>query len=72
MNLLSIVGLVIFIYLVVTFTLYFFQRNLLYYPATNSYSGEKITVPVDKVKILTDDNIELRAWYHEKNINNYN
>ena len=71
MNLLSIAGSIIFIYLFVTFTLYFFQRNLLYHPVVNSYSGEKLAVPVNKVKILTDDNIELQAWYHKKNIDSY-
>ena len=70
-SLLSIIGLVIFIYLVATFTLYFFQRNLLYHPVVNNYSGEKLTAQVDKVKILTNDNIELQGWYHKKNIDNY-
>ena len=71
MPIFSIVGFVIIVYLIITFTLYIFQRNLLYHPAVNNYSGEKLIVPVEKIKILTDDNIELRAWYYEKNINNY-
>ena len=71
MPIFSIVGFVIIVYLIITFTLYIFQRNLLYHPAVNNYSGEKLTVPVEKIKILTDDNIELRAWYYEKNINKY-
>ena len=71
MNLLFIVSIVIFIYFIITFTLYYFQRNLLYHPAVNNYHGEKLTVAVDKINILTTDNIELRAWYHEKNKDNY-
>ena len=71
MNLLSIAGLIIFIYFLITLALYYFQRNLLYHPVVNNYSGEKLTMPVSKVKILTDDNIELQAWYHQKNVDNY-
>ena len=57
------------VYLVITLFLYFFQRKLLYYPTTNNYSGDGLAVAIEKVKIRTQDNIELVAWYHEKNIN---
>ena len=30
-----------------------------------------LTVSIDKIKIKNDDNIELLAWYHEKDIENY-
>ena len=56
-------------YLIITFVLYFLQRNLLYYPAENNYSGDELTVEIKKVKIITEDNLELLAWYHEKDIN---
>ena len=59
------------LYLVATLTLYLFQRNLLYYPSENNYSGDRLTIPVEKVKIKTQDNIELLAWYHKKNIIDY-
>ena len=63
---------IIFIlYLVATLSLYFFQRSLLYYPSENNYSGDRLTVPVEKVKIKTQDNIELLSWYHKKNIIDY-
>ena len=71
MYILSIVGLVVVIYLIITFILYNSQRSLLYHPSENNYSGDKLTVPIDKVKIKTDDNIELLAWYHNKDIDNY-
>ena len=71
MYILSIVGLVVLIYLTITFVLYYSQRSLLYHPTENNYSGDKLTVPIDKVKIKTDDNIELLAWYHDKDIQNY-
>jgi len=59
------------IYLIITFVLYFTQRNLLYHPVENNYSGDELTVKIEKVKILTEDNLELLAWYHKKDINNY-
>ena len=71
MYILSIVGLIILIYLTITFVLYYSQRSLLYHPTENNYSGDKLTVPIDKVKINTEDNIELLAWYHVKDVDNY-
>ena len=59
------------IYLLITFILYFSQRNLLYHPQENNYFGDQLTVEIEKVKILTEDNFELLAWYHEKDIINY-
>ena len=71
MYILSIVGLVVLIYLTITFVLYYSQRSLLYHPTENNYSGDQLTVPIDKVRIKTDDNIELLSWYHDKDIQNY-
>jgi len=71
MTLINILILILLGYLIITFALYFFQRNLLYYPAINNYSGEKLNVPVEKVKIKTEDNIELLSWYHKKNSGDY-
>ena len=47
------------IYFLVLVFLYFYQRNLLYHPNENNYSGDKIAVDIKKVKIQTSDNIEL-------------
>ena len=71
MYILSIVGLVTLIYLMIIFILYNYQRSLLYHPTENNYSGDKLTVSIDKIKIKNEDNIELLAWYHEKDIENY-
>ena len=68
---LSIVGLLVLIYLIITLILYNSQRSLLYHPSENNYSGDKLTVSIDKIKIKNDDNIELLAWYHEKDIEKY-
>ena len=59
------------IYFFILFTTYFFQRNLLYHPKENNYFGDPLIVSVEKVKIKTQDNIELLSWYHNKNSNNY-
>ena len=65
---LSILALAYFLNVI---SIYFFQRNLLYHPSENNYSGDKLTVSIEKIKIKNDDNIELLAWYHEKDIENY-
>ena len=59
------------VYLIITLFLYFFQRKLLYYPIASNYSGDRLVVLIEKVKIKTKDNIELLSWYHKKNINDY-
>ena len=70
-NLLQLVLIIISLYLFVLVFLYFYQRNLLYHPNENNYSGDKISVKIEKVKIRTSDNIELLGWYHEKNLKDY-
>jgi len=72
MDYLTIISLTFVIfYFIIIITVYIFQRNLLYHPSENNYSGDKLTVNIEKVKIKTKDSIELLAWYHNKNINNY-
>ena len=71
MFIINILILVLVGYLLVTLVLYFFQRNLLYYTAVNDYFGEKLNVQVEKVKIKTEDDIELLSWYHSKNPKDY-
>tara|TARA_B100001175_G_scaffold316586_1_gene330905 strand:+ start:197 stop:1012 length:816 start_codon:yes stop_codon:yes gene_type:complete len=68
---LFLVSLVALIYFIVTVGLYFFQRSLLYHPMENNYSGDKLTVKIKKIKITTEDEIDLLAWYHKKDNNNY-
>ena len=70
-NLLQLVLIIFFLYFFVLVFLYFYQRNLLYHPNENNYSGDKILVDIKKVKILTSDNIELIGWFHEKNLKDF-
>ena len=68
---LFLVSLVVLVYLLVTLGLYIFQRSLLYHPVEHNYYGDKLTVNIEKVKITTEDNIDLLAWYHKKDIKKY-
>ena len=43
----------------------------MYHPYENNYSDDKISVHIDKVKVITDDNIELLGWYHQKDLQKY-
>ena len=67
-NILLIFVLIYFFILIYT---YIFQRKLLYYPTENNYPDDQILVSIEKVKINTQDGIELMSWYHNKNVNNY-
>ncbi len=62
---------IIFVYILVLVFLYFYQRNLLYHPNENNYSGDQISVPIKKVRINTEDNIDLLGWFHEKDLQKY-
>ena len=44
---------------------------MLYHPNENNYSEDKISVDIEKVKILTSDKIELLGWYHKKNLKDF-
>ena len=62
---------IIFVYFLILVFLYFYQRNLLYHPNENNYSGDQISVPIKKVRINTEDNIDLLGWFHEKDLQKY-
>ena len=61
----------IVIYFLIMISTYVFLSSLLYHPGENNYSGDKLIVPIEKVKIKTQDDIELLSWYHNKNLNDY-
>ena len=62
---------IIVIYVSVLILLFIFQRSLMYHPLENNYSGDKLNVEVEKVKILTSDNINLLGWFHKKDLNKF-
>ena len=67
-NILQLIFIIILFYSLILVFLYFYQRSLLYHPNENNYSGDKILVDIEKVKINTQDNLEILGWYHEKNL----
>ena len=71
MSLVNICILLFIAYFLITLGLYIFQRSLLYHPVVNNYYGEKLNLKIEEVKITTEDNIDLLAWYHKKDIKKY-
>ncbi|MDC0901351.1 alpha/beta hydrolase [Candidatus Pelagibacter sp.] len=51
--------------------LFIFQRNLMYHPDENNYSGDKLEVDIKKVKINTSDGLDLLGWFHKKNLKRF-
>ena len=49
-NLILLLLILISIYLFILISTYLFQRNLLYHPGENNYSGDQILVSIEKVK----------------------
>ena len=68
---LKILLIIFIVYSLISVTLFFLQRKLLYHPSENNSFEDNLTVPIDKVKITTKDNIELLGWYHKKNTKDY-
>ena len=62
---------IVVIYLLVLAFLFIFQRSLMYHPDENNYSGDKLEVDIQKVRIKTKDNIKLLGWFHNKNLKDY-
>ena len=43
----------------------------MYHPSENNYSNDQLTVLIEKVKVDTQDGIQLLGWYHKKDIDRY-
>ena len=58
-------------YVLLLMIMFFFQSNLLYHPSVDNYLKDQVTnepTEIEKVKITTVDNIELLAWFYNKDI----
>ena len=58
-------------YVLLLVVIFFFQGNLLYHPSINSYlKDQALNVPteIEKVIITTADNIDLIAWFYNKDL----
>ena len=71
MTLTNILLLILIIYTFICIFIFFYQRNLMYHPNENNYSGDNLEVKIEKVSIQTSDNINLLGWFHNKNLENY-
>src|SRR6056300_1605218 len=69
-NILQLLIIIALVYFTVVVSIYFYQRNLLYHPNENNYSGDKLIVDVENVKIQTSDNLSLNGWFHKKDLQN--
>jgi fermentation-respiration switch protein FrsA (DUF1100 family) len=53
---------------------FFFQRNLLYHPSVDNYPKDQETnepSEIEKVKITTNDQIDLVGWFYNKNLDKF-
>ena len=62
---------IILAYIGISIFIYFYQRNLLYHPNENNYFGDNLKIEIDRIKIKTSDNLDLNAWYYEKDKNEF-
>ena len=61
-------------YVLLLAVMFFFQRNFLYHPSIDDHlKNQAINEPseIEKVKITTEDNIDLTAWFYNKNIEKF-
>ena len=68
---LQVISIILLVYFLIVVFLYFYQRNLLYHPNENNYSNDKLMVQVEKIKVRTNDNIDLLGWYYQKDIKKF-
>jgi len=62
---------IILVYLVVISFIYFYQRSLLYHPSENNYLDEKINFNYQEIFIRTDEDIKLKSWFIEKDLEKF-
>ena len=61
-------------YVLLLAIVFFFQRSFLYHPSIDNYLKDHVInepSEIEKVKITTDDNIKLVAWFYNKDIKNF-
>ena len=59
------------VYLLVLLFIYFYQRNLLYHPGDNNYLDDKVQFSYKEVLVEVDQDIKLRSWLIEKDLEKY-
>ncbi len=69
----SILSLILF-YILLIIVVFFFQRNILYHPSINNYLKDNLAEEpkeIKKVKITTEDKIDLIGWFYNKDIKKF-
>ena len=62
---------IIIVYFLIILFVYFYQRNLLYHPSENNSLNDKISFNYKEIFIETDENIELKSWFIEKDLKKF-
>ena len=61
--------LVVAIYFLLLTFIFFYQRKLLYHPNfSNHVTGDGLIHSIEKINIKTEDNIDLKGWFHLKDL----
>ena len=61
--------LVVAIYFLLLTFVFFYQRKLLYHPNfSNHVTGDGLIHSIEKINIKTEDNIDLKGWFHLKDL----
>ena len=69
-NLINTIIILILFYVLLLISVFIFQRKLLYHPNfSNHITGDGLIHRIEKINIKTEDNIDLKGWFHLKNIN---
>ena len=64
----------VFFYILLLIVVFFFQRNLLYHPSLDNYIKDQVVKEpskIEKVKITTNDEIDLIGWFYNKDIEKF-
>ena len=70
----NIILAIVTFYVLLLASVFFFQRNLLYHPSVDNYlKDQSINEPteIEKVKITTNDQIDLVGWFYNKNLDKF-
>ena len=62
---------VVLAYFIIILFVYFYQRNLLYYPSENNYLNDKIIFNYEEILIETDKKIKLKSWFIKKDLDKF-
>ena len=68
-NLINTIAILILFYVLLLISVFIFQRKLLYHPNFNNHvTGDGLIHSIEKINIKTEDNIDLKGWFHLKDL----